>query len=255
MKVLNDLFLGVKTYGTALAFISKHKLWHFFFFPVLIGLFLMVLAYFSIDYAVQQFNLFTEGWLSIDTDSDDWWNISKGVFGTLLHVLIRLGLIFIYLTINKYLVLILVSPVLALLSERVDQILSGKSYPFDGDQFFRDVLRGILIALRNMFLEFGIIFLVFILSIIFPFISPFTAIFLLLVEFYFYGFSLLDYTNERRRLKISQSVRFIRKNKGIAIGNGAMFSLIFLVPLLGMIVAPIVGVVAATLAVHNRTEV
>ena len=40
-----------------------------------------------------------------------------------------------------------------------------------------------------------------------------------------------------------------RKHKGIAIGNGFVFSMILLLPFIGVIIAPILSVVAATLAV------
>lgn len=252
MQFFDNLFLGIKTYGSALTFIRKHKLWHFFFFPLLIGLFLVVVAYMGIQVIVDEFNAWNDGWLDVDANADDWWNIGKSSLGVVLGFVAKYGLILLYFTINKYLVLIVMSPVLALLSEKVDKIVTGTDYPFDGDQFFRDVLRGIWISLRNMFLEFGVIILVSIFSLFLPFISPFTAIFIMLVEFYFYGFALMDYTNERRRLKVKDSVRFIKSNRGIAIGNGGMFSLLFFVPVLGAMVAPVLGTVAATLAIYKK---
>jgi CysZ protein len=252
MNFFNDLFLSVKSYGSAYRFVKQHKLWHFFFFPLLIGLLLLIGAFFGIQLLVEEFNSFNNSWLAIEGDADDWWNIGKTAFSWFANYVVKFGLIILYLTINKYIVLILVSPVLALLSEKVDQKLTGKEYPFNGDQFFRDVLRGVFMAIRNMCLEFGVIFLVLILSMFLPFISPFTAMFLLIVEFYFYGFSLIDYTNERKRLKIRDSVRYVRANKGLAVGNGGVFSLLFLIPLLGVVIAPVLGVVAATLAIHKK---
>ncbi|MFT6843918.1 MAG: CysZ protein [Flavobacteriales bacterium] len=252
MNFFNDLFLSVKSYGSAYRFVKQHKLWHFFFFPLLIGLLLLIGAFFGIQLLVEEFNSFNNSWLAIEGDADDWWNMGKTAFSWFANYVVKFGLIILYLTINKYIVLILVSPVLALLSEKVDQKLTGKEYPFNGDQFFRDVLRGVFMAIRNMCLEFGVIFLVLLLSMFLPFISPFTAMFLLIVEFYFYGFSLIDYTNERKRLKIGESVRYVRANKGLAVGNGGMFSLLFLIPLLGVVIAPVLGVVAATLAIHKK---
>jgi CysZ protein len=252
MNFFNDLFLSVKSYGSAYRFVKQHKLWHFFFFPLLIGLLLLIGAFFGIQLLVEEFNSFNNSWLAIEGDADDWWNMGKTAFSWFANYVVKFGLIILYLTINKYIVLILVSPVLALLSEKVDQKLTGKEYPFNGDQFFRDVLRGVFMAIRNMCLEFGVIFLVLLLSMFLPFISPFTAMFLLIVEFYFYGFSLIDYTNERKRLKIRESVRYVRANKGLAVGNGGVFSLLFLIPLLGVVIAPVLGVVAATLAIHKK---
>jgi CysZ protein len=254
MNFFNDLFLSIKSYGSAYRFIKQHSLWQYFFFPLLIGLTLGIGAYLGIEILVAEVTSITNNWLEVDTNADDWWNIGKGAIAFAAKYLVKIGLVLLYLTISKYVVLIVVSPVLALLSEKVDQIITGKEFPFNGDQFFRDVLRGIFMAIRNMCYEFGIIFLVLILSVFLPFISPFTAAFLILVEFYFYGFSLMDYTNERKRLKVRDSVRYVRQNKGLAVGNGAIFSLIFLIPVLGVVIAPVLGVVAATLAMKQKDQ-
>ena len=80
---------------------------------------------------------------------------------------------------------------------------------------------------------------------------------LFLVSSYFYGFAFIDYTNERRRLTISQSVDFIRKNKGMAIGNGFVFALAMLVPFCGTTIAgfiAIISVVAATISTHKMVD-
>ena len=71
-----------------------------------------------------------------------------------------------------------------------------------------------------------------------------------LVASYFYGFAFIDYTNERNRLSLKQSIQFVRTNKWFAIGIGTIFALCFMVPLIGGIIASfacIVSVVAATI--------
>ena len=75
--------------------------------------------------------------------------------------------------------------------------------------------------------------------------------------FTFYGFSFIDYTNERRRLSVKQSVAFIRQNKGVAVTNGAVFSLLLMIPFCGYSLAgfgAIISVVAATLAIHQKVD-
>ena len=53
--------------------------------------------------------------------------------------------------------------------------------------------------------------------------TPFT----MFVAFYYYGFGFIDYINERRRMNIEQSVIFVKKNKGFAVGLGLVFTIIF----------------------------
>ena len=93
----------------------------------------------------------------------------------------------------------------------------------------RDVVRGVLIAMRNLFIEIGYMVLVFILGLFIPFVGGLVgSIFLFFISAYFYGFSFIDYTNERRRLTVKQSVAFMRQNKGLAIANGFVFSIFLL---------------------------
>jgi CysZ protein len=72
----------------------------------------------------------------------------------------------------------------------------------------------------------------------------------LFVECYYYGFSMLDYSCERHQLSPSQSIAYIGKHRGLAIGNGLIFYLMHLVPVLGWIFAPAYAVIAATISLY-----
>jgi CysZ protein len=73
----------------------------------------------------------------------------------------------------------------------------------------------------------------------------------LLVECYYYGFSMLDYSCERAKLPPAQSNRFISNHRGLAIGNGLLFYTMHIVPVVGWVLAPAYAVVAATLSLHK----
>lgn len=77
---------------------------------------------------------------------------------------------------------------------------------------------------------------------------------MLIISMYYFGFFMIDYTGERYRLSIKQSVKFMRNNKGFAIANGLIFYLILMIPLLGLLVAPSYAVVAATIGVEKVKE-
>jgi len=75
-----------------------------------------------------------------------------------------------------------------------------------------------------------------------------------LIASYFYGFAFIDYTNERNRLSLKQSIQFVRTNKWFAIGIGTIFALCFMVPLIGGIITSfscIVSVVSATIKIEK----
>ena len=74
------------------------------------------------------------------------------------------------------------------------------------------------------------------------------------MESYYFGFSMLDYSCERNKLSTSQSIAFIGRHKGLAIGNGLVFYLMHLVVFVGWILAPSYSVIAATLSLIKTKE-
>lgn len=170
----------------------------------------------------------------------------------IIQFIIRIGLhfffYFAFITINKYLLLIVLSPLMAVISEKTETILTGKEYPFEISSLFRDIRRGVVIALRNMGIEFGCLFLgLFVVWI--PVIGWFCPLFLFILSCYFYGFSMIDYINERRALSTSQSIVYVQSHKGLAIGNGFVLLLLFAIPYVGVFLAATLGPLAATVAV------
>jgi CysZ protein len=250
MGFWSDLGKGISTHVRGIEFIAKHRLWHFFLYPLIILILLFLGGYWSVlqlaDWIVDSV-LSYYGWTDA-MNTDDWTGwlaiIGKFIVGLILKVLFLM----ILTSYIKYIVLIICSPILALLSERIDEIISQKKYPFNAGQFLRDILRGILVTLRNMALETCIILGCLLIGFL-PVIGWITVPFLYVVAWYFLGFAMMDYSYERMRMKIGEGVHFTRKHKGIAIGNGFIFSMILLLPFIGVIIAPVLSVVAATLAV------
>ena len=144
----------------------------------------------------------------------------------------------------------IISPALAILSEKTDELITNQKYPFSFKQLLKDIIRGCKIVLRNMIIEFLFIIAGFILSFI-PIIGYICPVILFLISMYFYGFSMIDYSNERERLNVKQSVKFIRKNKGFAIANGLIFYCLMLIPLVGILIAPSYSVIAATIGTQK----
>ena len=241
--------LAIKSYGKAISFVFEKGLWMYFIYTIAIA----CLLTFGGMQLLHNLADWIEAWIMsyINTDSE---NSIFNFLGTALHVLLAVGLkilfFFIFSTLSKYILLILMSPIMALLSERTEEIISGKVYPFNLGQFLKDIGRGIVIALRNMSIEFGFIFLGFFVVWI-PVIGWICALFLIIISYYFYGFSMIDYVSERRKMGISQSTSYVRKHKGLAIGNGFIFSLVFAIPFIGGIIAAVIAPVAACIAVMD----
>jgi CysZ protein len=250
--MLNDIKIGLKGFLAALGFIRRNGLSYYFLFPIVISI-LVIVALFLVKGEIIDFvNNFFTNTLGLDHTKDDF----KGWMGKILRILIAItiwvAITYIFWVMNKYIVLIALSPMLALLSEKTEEILTGKKFPFSFTQLLSDAMRGVGVALRNMVLEVFFIVVFTILGILIPILTPFLFLLMFIISAYFYGFSMMDYISERHKLSLRQGVRFVRQNRGMAFANGAIFDLLMRIPVIGVIFAPIIGCVGATLAVHQK---
>ena len=173
------------------------------------------------------------------------------IFG---QVILQLVLLLFYFSLFKFLFLIVASPLLAYLSEKTAAIMEGRDYPFSIAQLLQDILRGIKLSLRNALWQTVYIVSILILTFI-PLVGWFTPLIALIIECYYLGFAMLDYSCERNKLSTSQSIVFIGSHKGLAIGNGIVFYLMHLVPVIGWVFAPSYAVIAATISFYKTKQI
>lgn len=245
--MLEEIIIAIRAYYKAHNFIVKHKLWKWILIPGIIYAIMFAFGIYIfwqssahvIDYFFSKTGL--KIWLQKEQGS---WLRFVFIFGQLI---LQIILMLFYFSWFKYLFLIIGSPVFAWLSEKTEAIMSNANYPFNSRKFFKDILRGIQIALRNMFWQTVYLISILFLSLVplFGWASPVLALF---VECYYFGFSMLDYTSERKGLSSSESIDFIGNHKGLAIGNGMVFFIMHAVPFAGWVLAPGYAVVAATLS-------
>ena len=248
--MLKEIIISVEAYFKAHNFIVKNRLWKWIIIPGIIYAILFVVGiYFFwessgnvINYIFSRTGL--KLWMQKEQDS---FLRFVFIFGQLI---LQLILMFFYFSWFKYIFLIIGSPVFAYLSEKTDALIDGKEFPFELRQFLKDIFRGISIALRNTLWQtvytVSILFISFI-----PVLGWATPVLALFVECYYFGFSMLDYSSERNKLSVPESIDFIGHHKGLAIGNGMVFYLMHGLPLVGWILAPSYAVVAATLSLHS----
>ncbi|CAG5085311.1 EI24 domain-containing protein [Parvicella tangerina] len=272
MKFLKDLKLGYVSYVEAFKFIKKHKLWYYFIFPVLLFLGIYYLGF-----------VFEELKDGIDLESEEIGLIKK-IWLLFLRSLYAL-LAVVMLSFMRYILIILLSPILSVVSERVERILTGNKYKFNLKQLIKDIKRALNLAIRNVVWELAIVYGLILCYVVFDLIVDFndsaddfiTGTIAMLVAFYYYGFGFIDYLMERMRMDLQESVKFVRQHRGFAIALGSVFTLIFvysnnylmilrdeigggyllvLVIIASIILAmiPIVTMVAATLGVHELID-
>ena len=248
--MLKEIIIAIQSYFEAHDFIRKHRLWKWIIIPGIIYMLLFVVGmYFfwhssnnAVTWISQLIGL--ENWLQ--KQRNDWLSFLFLMAGLIL----RIVLVFFYFSLFKYVFLIIGSPVFAYLSEKTESILEGKDFPFDMKQLMKDILRGIRMALRNTLWQTVYVVSLILLSLV-PLVGWITPVIVLFVECYYYGSSMLDYSLERHKLSYSQSIAYIGRHRGLAIGNGLIFYLAHGFIVIGWVLAPAYAVVAATLSLHK----
>lgn len=253
MLFIQDLGLGFRTFFRAIGFISKHKLSGYYIFPVLLS----VLLFWGSSVLKQNAIQGLEGWLynHLEIDRylapDGFWS---SAIEFIVYWTMTLAMWVIWFKINRYIVLIVLSPVFSILSERTEKIVTGNHYPFEVKQFITDVLRGMFIAFKNLVIEVGIILICLVANWVFPPLAVLTLPILSLTAWYFMGFSFMDYNFERQKMNQWQSSKTVWNRKGIALSNGMLFTLLTYIPVLGVTFGSLWAVVGASLALNEPPE-
>ena len=243
------MIIAIQAYFQAHRFIQKHKLWKWILIPGIIYTTLFILAIYFFSHTSSNFI----EWIILQTGLKSWLdkinNSFLGFLFTMGSLLLWLILMLFYFSLFKYIFLIVGSPLFAYLSERTEAIIDGKDFPFSFLQLVKDMKRGVVIAARNSLWQTVYTLSILLLSLI-PLAGWLTPVLAVLVECYYYGFSMLDYSMERHKRTPAESIFFIGTHKGLAVGNGLVFYMMHLIPLVGWIFAPAYSVVAATLSIY-----
>jgi CysZ protein len=243
--MFSNLIGGITSYGRAIRHISLYGLWGYVFAPgvfcLLIGGGLLWLAWGLSDNIG---NLLDNLWR---------WEFGKPVVSKVASVFGGLFVVSFGLIIIRQLIMVISSPFMSLLSEKVENQLLGKpgSQKLSLPQILSDLLRGLRIALRNLFREiFATVFLL--LLGLFPLFTPFTTAAIFIVQAYYAGFGNFDFALERH-FGYRESIQFIHRHRSLSLGNGMVFMLL-LFTFLGFLFAIPLSTVAATLETTKRLE-
>ena len=166
ISFFKEIGKSISDYGAATRFIFKHKLAWFFLLPLLLNLLLFFAGTIAVNNLLETLQ---QNILAIDfLKNADFWGISaiRWTINGVLWIVIKILFFFIFAYLGAYITLIIMSPVLAFLSEKTEKILLGNTYKFDIQQLIRDIVRAILIVIRNGFLSLLIVLLVFIYSLV-----------------------------------------------------------------------------------------
>ncbi|GGD16237.1 EI24 domain-containing protein [Hyunsoonleella pacifica] len=235
--MIKNIISGIKAYFGAFGLISKLKLWKYFAIPMLIS-FITAIIVFGSAYALSD-NIgafISKIWI---------WDWGKETFLTISSFIGGIIVLVIGLILFKHIIMALSAPFMSPVSEKIEAHFTGQPAHSHRDTTFTQQLwRGIKINGRNLLMELVLTIPILLLKFI-PVVNIFSTVLLFMVQAYYAGFGNMDYTLERH-YQYKESVQFVRRYRGLAIGNGIVFILFLLIPVIGVILVLPLSVTAAS---------
>jgi CysZ protein len=176
-----------------------------------------------------------------EVQSDSWWS---NLWSTSVEKTFSF-LDFLFHQIYIFFILTLLSPLFTFLSEKVDETLTGEKVPFDLVRMFNELIRMIFIVSIAITMELILMGCWAIVSWMLN-LDFMDEYFNWTIAAFFYGFSFYDYSLERYQFSIRQSISFSRRNPLLTLMTGIFFSLIALIPIFGLAIAPVMATIIST---------
>ena len=235
--MINEIFKSITVYFKAISLVSKLGLWRYLLTPVLIALVLLAIVVLPLWFLYSV----TKGFL-------DYWHNDTAT--SVLFELAHYTEIAIYFILGKilyrHIAMAILSPILSPLSLKIEQELYGDfKHKHLQMSYMKSLWRGIRINFRNFIRELILTWVLLILAFI-PGFGIVAAILILILQSYYAGFGNMDTTLERY-FNYKDSIKFVKKHRGIAIGNGIVFLLMLIIPLLGLLIAYPISFIAASI--------
>ncbi len=236
---INDMiakfFSGIVAYIRALSFISKPGFGKYFIYSGLIGLLLFGTAIYIVSLVAPMLSGLTAAIIPWDIV----W-LTK-VTGWVSYLFSGAAFIFIF----KYLMLIMTSPLMSALSEKVEKEVTGEDQSRSVIvNIIPDLIRSLRVNLRNIIREFFFLAILFLLSFI-PVIGLATTILGILIQGFYAGWGNADFWAERH-FDYRNTVRYMKNNKGMLLGNGIVYVVLISIPIIGVFLGPPLATIAIT---------
>ena len=244
--MIKNILSAIRAYVGSFRLLSQLKLWKYFAIPIIISLITATIIGFTAYGLSDNIGVFlAKIWI---------WDWGKEAFTTFTSVIGAIFVLVIGLILYKHIVLALSAPFMSAVSEKIEIHINGDlKHQHRKTTFQEQLWRGIRINIRNLGKELLITIPILLLKFI-PVVNIFSTILLFLVQAYYAGFGNMDYTLERH-FNYKDSLNFVSRNKGTSIGNGIIFMLCLLIPVLGIIIVLPLSVTAAsvkTVALLNQ---
>lgn len=235
--------LGV--YFNAHQFIKKHNLKKYFLISGIAFLLLFTITIKSLLYGVdyiqepisQKLTPLLQRFINLKPD-----DLSKGI--SALFWLLKTTIESNKDAIFSGVFLIIGTPFFSFISSKTEELAIAKNYPFKWSIFFKEIKRGLSLSFRNSLKQLGLILIITLLGFV-PIINIITPLLTFLVQAYYNGILMTDYTLERQGFTIKESQLFYKVHKPEMFGIGLGFMFLLLIPVVGWFIAPTYAIVTS----------
>ncbi|WP_026754425.1 EI24 domain-containing protein [Sediminibacter sp. Hel_I_10] len=240
--MIKNILKGIQSYSGVFQLMSKLRLWTYFLVPMIISFVTaIIIGVSAYGWSDNVGRFIAKVWI---------WDWGKTTFTSFSTIIGAIFILAIGLILYKHIIMALSAPFMSPVSEKIEAHLLGKTSTSHRNTSSAEQLwRGIRLNLRNLVKELLITIPILLLKFI-PFVNILSTILLFLVQAYYAGFGNMDYTLERH-FKYRESLTFVRKHRGIAIGNGVVFMLFLLIPVIGILIVLPLSVTAASIQTVN----
>lgn len=247
--MIQGIAKGIQAYLGTFKLISKLKLWRFFAIPMLVSLAVaIVIGGFSYVLSDNIGGFISGFWI---------WEFGKETVETISNVFGGLLVLTLGFILFKHIILALSAPFMGPISKKIEEHFVGKIEESEESSSMEMLVRGMKISIRNLGRELILTIPILLIGLL-PVIGVVSTVLLFLMQAYFAGFGNMDFTLERH-YNYKDSVRFVKQRRGLATGNGIVFMLFLLIPVLGVILVLPFSVTAATITtvkeIHQKNIV
>ena len=254
--MLADFLRGCRFPFQGIAFLARHRsLWTWAALPaaVNVGVFAAALGVFL--YFFGTLYSLTTGWM-YPAAPDFWlawaWVVPLRVFAWSIGVVLLLAALLILYGAFLALGLVIAAPFLALLSQRVEMLVTGKQAPDAASwkAVLATVLESVVDEFRKVAFFVGVQLVLWVLGLLLPFLAPITVAVAMLFTLVFMPLEYAGFAMDSRHLRFAQRRALVWRHRWLMLGFGASASLSLLLPLLNFVCMPALVVGGTLMLLH-----
>lgn len=157
----------------------------------------------------------------------------------------------------QFVVLTLLSPFNTLLSEKLENEITGSKFSSGLKQIIKDMIRMFQILLLGLVIDI-FLFIIWDLTVANIFnVEAITPYYLLVINSFWFGFAFYDFSLERHKIGSGKSYGFAIKHFGYMIVTGALFTTLLQLPYFGVAIGSVLITMISTLnflAIQKETS-